>query len=283
MRLHYAFLLACHPVAAWTMWSRWDPALAALALGVQFVVGCLGITLGYHRLLAHRSFVTPKWLERVFATCGLLALQGDPIEWVAVHRQHHRFADKDGDPHDARRGFFHSHMGWIDEDYFPHATEELLRTYAADLWKDPWYQVLHRFGIVLVVAYAALLLALGGVDALLWGLVVRLVVGDHCTWFVNSAGHCLGWRAYRRRDRSTNCFWVALISFGEGFHNNHHAFPSSARHGFEWWQIDVTWWVIRGLRRAGLAWGVNRPGPRERRMASRPRSIGELLGVVRPG
>jgi len=282
MRPHYAFLWVCHGVAAWTLATRFSWSGVALAAGLQVLFGCLGITLGYHRLLTHRALEVPRWLERTLAVLGTLAVQGDPVEWVAVHRQHHRYADTPRDPHDAGRGFFFSHMGWIDRDYFPHVTEEKLRTYAGDLWRVPFYRGLHRAGALLVVAFVATLYALGGWDAVLWGFFVRLVVGDHCTWLVNSAGHCLGWRAYARGDRSTNCTWAALLSFGEAFHNNHHAFPSSARHGLAWWQPDMTWGVICLLRRAGLARKVKLPRPWELAAASGPRSLAEWVGVTSP-
>ncbi len=282
VRLHYAFLWVAHAIAAWTLLTRFSWSGLSLAFSLQVLFGCLGITLCYHRLLTHRSFSVPTWLERGLACLGVLALQGDPIEWVAVHRQHHRFADRDGDPHDASRGFFWSHMGWIDRNYFPFVTDGHLASYAGDLYRQPFYRRLRSLQLPMVGGFVAGLWSGGGLDGVLYGLFVRLVVGDHCTWFVNSAGHAFGWQAYPRDDLSTNCWWAGLLSFGEAFHNNHHAFPSSARHGLSWWQLDVTWWVIRGLELIGLAREVRLPSPDELAAALPPPGLAAALGLVRP-
>ncbi|MBI3892398.1 MAG: fatty acid desaturase [Candidatus Wallbacteria bacterium] len=280
-RPHCLFLWAAHAVSVYTVVWRWSWAGALSVLAMHAVFGCLGITLGYHRLLTHRSFSTPRWLERALAVVGALALQGDPAEWVSVHRQHHRFSDREGDPHDASRGFWFSHMGWIDRHYFPHVTAERLEQYAPDLVREPFYAGLRRAYLPLVLAWVAACWAVAGWDGILWGLFVRLVVTDHFTWFVNSAGHSLGYQAYRTGDLSTNCFWTALVSFGEGWHNNHHAFPASARHGLEWWQLDLTWAAIRALSLAGLATAVRLPPGDARSEACGPSGAFEALGLVR--
>ncbi|MBI2945022.1 MAG: fatty acid desaturase [Candidatus Wallbacteria bacterium] len=247
---------------------------------MHVVFGCFGITLGYHRLLTHRSLAVPAWLERLLAVAGALALQGDPIEWVTVHRQHHRDSDREGDPHDASRGFWFSHMGWIDRSYFPFVTVERMQQYAPDLAREPFYRKLRRRYSLLVMAWIAACWAVAGTDGVLWGLFVRLVFTDHMTWFVNSAGHALGYQAYRTGDLSTNCFWTALVSFGEGWHNNHHAHPASARHGLAWWQLDFTYLVIRALESLGLAWSVRLPSSEAIAVGEGPTGLLAALGLT---
>ncbi|HEY1656387.1 MAG TPA: fatty acid desaturase [Candidatus Tumulicola sp.] len=227
-------------------------ALVAAAV-VSYFTGALGITLCYHRTLTHRSLRLRKPLEYFLAVCGTLALQGDPIRWVAVHRKHHAHADREGDPHSIHLGFKWAHVDWIYRYNADYPTDEEVLRYAPDLCADPFYRALRWLSLPLQIALAGLLFALGGWAFVVWGIFVRLVVSYHSTWLVNSAAHMLGYRTYSTADRSTNCWWVALMSFGEGWHNNHHAFPFSARHGLRWFEIDMTWWHVRVLAFLRLA------------------------------
>jgi stearoyl-CoA desaturase (delta-9 desaturase) len=227
-------------------------AVAAAAV-VLYVTGGLGVALCFHRTLTHRGLRLRKPLEYATSIFGTLALQGDPIRWVATHRKHHAHSDKHGDPHGRDRGFRWAHVNWLYRRNDALPTEEELRRFAPDLYADRFYRVLPYAQWPLHLALAGLLFALGGWSWLIWGMFVRLAVGYHATWLVNSAAHSIGYRTYRTRDLSTNCWWVALISWGEGWHNNHHAFPYSARHGFRWFEVDPTWWLVRMLALLRLA------------------------------
>jgi sn-1 stearoyl-lipid 9-desaturase len=205
--LHIGALFALVP-------SNFSWSAVGVGLLLYWITGGLGITLGFHRLVTHRSFQTPKWLEYLLVLFGTLACQGGPIEWVGTHRIHHLHSDTEQDPHDSNKGFWWSHMGWLI--YHAPAHAEVPR-FTKDIADDPVY---------------------------------------HCTWLVNSATHKFGYRSYEAGDRSTNCWWVALLVFGEGWHNNHHAFQYSARHGLEWWEIDMTWMTVQLLQALGLATNV---------------------------
>jgi stearoyl-CoA desaturase (delta-9 desaturase) len=220
---------------------------------VSYATGALGVTLCYHRVLTHRSFRLRKPLEYLFATFGTLALQGDPIRWVAVHRKHHAHADHDGDPHDIRLGFGWAHVEWLYRHNVALPSEEEIARYAPDLYADRYYRALQYLAGPLQIALAVAFFLIGGWSWVVWGVFVRLVVSYHSTWLVNSAAHMLGYRTFRTTDRSTNCWWVAVLSFGEGWHNNHHAFPFSARHGLRWFEIDMTWWHVKLLAFLRLA------------------------------
>ncbi|XP_034696113.1 palmitoyl-monogalactosyldiacylglycerol delta-7 desaturase, chloroplastic-like [Vitis riparia] len=229
-----------------------------LAMALYAVTGLLGITLSYHRNLSHKSFKLPKWLEYSFAYCGVQALQGNPTDWVSTHRYHHQFCDSERDPHTPMRGFWHSHMNWL----FDHnsVTEKCGKpNNVGDLEKQPFYRFISKTYILHPVALGALLYALGGFPFLVWGMGVRIVWVYHITWLVNSACHVWGKQAWNTGDLSRNNWWVGLLAFGEGWHNNHHAFEYSARHGLEWWQIDMTWYVVRFLQALGLATDVKLP------------------------
>jgi len=231
----------------------------ALSIFLYWVATGLGISMGYHRLHTHRSYKLPLWLEHFFALCGTLTLEGGPIFWVATHRIHHQYSDKPGDPHSPRDGAWWSHIGWLLVGESKHNNTNLMAKYAPDLARDPFYVVLNKYHWVPVLILAAVLYAIGGLPVMLWGTFVRIVFGLHATWLVNSATHMWGPRRFETRDDSRNNWLVALISFGEGWHNNHHAFPASARHGLDRGQIDVSWWIIRGLERLGLVWNVKVP------------------------
>lgn len=221
-----------------------------LMIFLHWVTGGLGITLGFHRLLTHRSFQVPKLLEYFLAFCGTLACQGGVIDWVGMHRLHHLHSDQGADPHDSSRGFWWSHMGWM---LYELPARSQISRFTRDLTEDRVYQFLNVAFIPIQVGLGVLLYFLGGWPFVVWGIFVRLVAVFHCTWLVNSATHLFGYRTYESSDRSTNCWWVALLTYGEGWHNNHHAFQHSARHGLQWWEIDLTWMTIRLLQALGLA------------------------------
>jgi stearoyl-CoA desaturase (delta-9 desaturase) len=241
--------------------------------GILYVAAGFGVTAGYHRLLTHRSFQTPKPVEYLLTVLGLLANQGGPLQWVAVHRIHHGHSDAPGDPHSPRDGVWWAHLLWW-MPYTP-ALDEPARyeRYVADLAKDPVHCFFQRRHVLVPVALAGLLFALGqvcggvGLSWVVWGMFVRTTLLHHATWLVNSATHLWGYRSHATRDRSTNLWWVALVSLGEGWHNNHHAFPRSARHGLRWWEADPTYWLIRLLGAVGLAGQIHVPGRVLRRAA----------------
>jgi sn-1 stearoyl-lipid 9-desaturase len=221
-----------------------------LALLLHWITGGLGITLGWHRLLSHRSFQVPKWLEYFLAVCGTLALQGGIIWWVGLHRHHHLHSDENVDHHDSTKGFLWSHVRWMC--YEIPAVSDIPR-FTKDIADDPVYKFLNEYFFPLQVALGVVLYAIGGWPFVFWGVFVRLVVVYHCTWLVNSATHKFGYRNFETTDNSKNCWWVAITTYGEGWHNNHHAYQYSARHGMKWWEIDITWMTIQVLQFLGLA------------------------------
>jgi stearoyl-CoA desaturase (delta-9 desaturase) len=227
--------------------------LAAVSVFLYWVATGLGISMGYHRLHTHRSYKVPLLLEYFFAVCGALTLEGGPISWVATHRIHHQKSDQPGDPHSPRDGAWWSHAGWIMFGEANHNRTRQMSKYAPDLAKHRFYLWLNDYHWLPLVVLGVLLLALGGVPLLLWGVAVRVVFGLHATWLVNSATHMWGARRFNTRDDSRNNWWVALITFGEGWHNNHHAHPASARHGLAWYEFDPTWIQIRILKMLGIA------------------------------
>jgi fatty-acid desaturase len=228
----------------------------ATMLVLWWVAGSLGIGMGYHRLLTHRGFKCSKALEYFFTLCGTLALEGGPIFWVATHRIHHQHSDHDGDPHTPREGTWWAHMGWILTGKAMHHDTEILARYTPDLSKDKFHVAMTTWHWVPQVVVGLALLAYGGIPYVLWGVFFRTTYGLHATWLVNSATHLWGSRRFQTRDDSTNNWWVALLSFGEGWHNNHHAHPVSARHGLAWYELDVNWITISTLRAVGLVWDV---------------------------
>jgi stearoyl-CoA desaturase (delta-9 desaturase) len=236
------------------------PAVA-IAVALHYVTGGIGISLGFHRMLTHRSLRCPRWLEYAFAVCGTLALQGGPIDWVATHRAHHAHTDREGDPHNVRQGLGWAHVEWLYRTNEARPTVAEQRHLAPDLVGDPVYRFLERTYLPWQVALGLVLFAAGGWPWVIWGIFVRVVVTYHVTWLVNSAAHYSGYRTYRTDDRSTNNWVVALLSWGEGWHNNHHAFPYSARHGLRRFEIDITWYSIRLLAMLRMARDIRLPTP----------------------
>ncbi len=249
----------------------WSALVVAL---VVYLLAGLGVTMGYHRLLTHRSFQTPKLVEYILTALGSLANQGGPLQWVAVHRVHHRHSDEEGDPHSPRDGVWWAHMLWW-MPYVP-ALDDAVRyqKYVLDLSKDRMHRLFDRYYILLTLLLAGLLYGLGeawggvGLSWLVWGIFVRTTLQYHATYLVNSATHMWGYQSHKTKDRSTNLWWVALLTLGEGWHNNHHAFPRSARHGLRWWEIDVTYLLIRLMSFVALAREIHVPGKVLRKIAS---------------
>lgn len=221
-----------------------------------WISGSVGIGIGFHRLLTHRGFQTPKWVEYFLTFCGLLALEGGPINWVVTHRIHHAFTEEPEDPHSPRDGWWWAHMGWILRGTAQQHSEKVMRRYAPDLMKDPvlvWFNRLYYFPILIL---GVIFYAVGGWSMFLWGTFLHVALGLHITWLVNSATHTWGTRRFETSDDSTNNFLIALLTFGEGWHNNHHAYPTAARHGLRWYEIDINWVGIRVLMFLGLAKAV---------------------------
>jgi len=231
----------------------------ALAAVLYWATICLGITLCFHRLLTHRSFTLVKPLEYFFAVLGTLSLEGGPVMWVSYHRVHHAHSDTDRDVHSPNRGFWWSHLGWV---VFRHPETMSLNYYsrfAKDIARDPFYQFLDLALLPMQLVLAIVLYLLGGWPFVVWGIFVRLVFALNATYFVNSACHIWGYRSHETDDRSTNLWWIALLTFGEGWHNNHHAMPRSPRHGMQWWEVDITYSVIWFLAKLGLARNLQLP------------------------
>ena len=237
-------------IAALFMFS-WRSLLISMAL-YWMTVGW-GISLGYHRLHTHRSYKCPVWMEYFFAVCGALTLEGGPIFWVATHRIHHQKSDQPGDPHSPHDGAWWAHIGWILFGETNHNNTKLMSKYAPDLAKHKFYIWLNNWHWVPMVVLGGILMATGGWSLLCWGIFLRVVVGLHATWLVNSATHMWGNRRFTTKDDSRNNWWVALMTFGEGWHNNHHAHPTSARHGLAWYEFDISWITLKMLKAIGVA------------------------------
>jgi stearoyl-CoA desaturase (delta-9 desaturase) len=261
-------LAAC--IMLWGTAFSWTYLLLLVGM---FIVTGLGITVGFHRLFTHRSFECPAWVRYAFGAMGSMAVEGPVLHWVAEHRRHHQYSDHDGDPHsphghgetwgDMLRGAWHSHVGWM----FRRSSRDLPR-YVKDLRSDPVVCRINRqFGLwvligLLVPAILGGLLTMSWIGVLLgflWGGLARVFLVHHVTWSVNSICHLWGARPFEAHDHSRNNAIVGILALGEGWHNNHHAFPTSARHGLAWWQFDLSYMVIRTLKAVGLAWGVRIP------------------------
>lgn len=278
-RDHYSFILASSiaPLlgviaAVVLLWDRMVGPADLVAFAIMYVISGLGVSTGYHRLLAHRSFKTYRPLRVFFASAGAMAGQGPPLIWTAHHRRHHRVADKPGDPHSpylndepgiqgALKGLWHAHLGWL---FDKKLSSDPIR-YCPDLARDKDMRVISRYFLTFVAAGIVLpgLIGLaitgtweGFATGALWGGLVRFFFSNHITYAVNSIGHYFGRRRFETPDESRNVAWLSVLSFGESWHNNHHAFPRSARHGLAWWEIDISAMVIRALAAVGLAWDV---------------------------
>lgn len=251
--LSVGFFGSIHALALLAPWFFSWSALG-VAIFLHWLFGSIGICLGYHRLLTHRSLQVPKLLEYFIAVLGALAIQGGPIFWVGGHRQHHAHTeDNNKDPYSARRGFWWSHILWL---FYPRAEffhYEAYKRYAPDIDRDPFYRWLNRYFLVLQIPLGILLYSIGGWSFVIYGLFVRSVFLWHSTWLINSATHMSGYRSFDSEDNSRNLWWAAILTYGEGWHNNHHAHPNVAKAGLKWWEIDMTWWAIQILQKLGLA------------------------------
>ncbi len=264
-------------------WMGWQ-YLALLVLG--HVITGMGITIGFHRLLAHRSFETYRPVRAFWMMMGALSVQGSPIVWCAIHRRHHGCSDQHGDPHSPNlhgsglrgmlHGLWHGQVGWLFTGFWSAPDFE---RYVPDLMREKWLVRIDKGYYWFVVASLAIPAAIGfwigggwfgALLGFLWGGLARIFMTHHITWSINSVCHVFGRRPFEAGDHSTNNLLCALLGFGEGWHNNHHAFPNSARHGLQWWQLDTSWWVIRGMQLCGLAWNVKLPT--KRAMASKRRA-----------
>ena len=251
-------MVAFHVLAVVALfYVTWSALLVAFIL--HWVCIGWGIGMGYHRLHTHRAYKVPRFVEYFLAVCATLTLQGGPIFWTAVHRIHHQYSDDTGEPHTPRDGKWWSHMLWTIFGEALHSNTAVVGKYAPDLMQDRFYRVLNTWHWVPLVVLGISLYLIGGLPWLLWGVFFRVVFGLHATWLVNSATHLWGKRRFETPDDSKNSMWVALLTFGEGWHNNHHALPRSARHGLTWTEIDLTWMQIRLLEILGIATDVQVP------------------------
>jgi fatty-acid desaturase len=276
-RIRWAYVIALSvvhlgAVAAFIPWLFSWTALIVAAVGIH-IFG-MGINVGYHRLLSHGSFATKRWVERALVYLGVCCLEDTPIKWVSTHRRHHQHSDRDDDPHSPKVSVFWSHVGWLFLDNPNTHSLDAYGKYARDLVEDPFYRTLERnfrwFWIY--VAHAVLFTAVGGLigaltggaseavrmslSFLVWAVFVRTVLVWHITWSVNSLAHVWGYRNYNTRDDSANNWFVALVSVGEGWHNNHHHAPTSATNRHRWWEFDISYLEIVLLKKLGLAWDV---------------------------
>lgn len=268
------------------MWGWGVSGRDLIIAGVFYVITGLGITVGYHRLLTHRSFDVPNWVRVGWAIAGSLAVQGSVIDWVATHRRHHAYSDEEGDPHSPHldaadgvkgilRGLYHAHLGWMFE---PDGTEA--ETWAPDLLDNdaivkvnrafPWL-ILATFLLPALIGGLWSMSLMGAVTAAIWAGLLRMFLLHHVTWSINSICHFYGTRPFASRDEARNNIWLSVLSFGESWHNAHHAFPASARHGLRWWEFDASWITIKAMEVVGLARNIKLPSPNQLARKKLPR------------
>jgi stearoyl-CoA desaturase (delta-9 desaturase) len=249
---HTFLVVSLHAFGLLGLWFWPRTVDLVLFLSLYFIT-TFSIGIGYHRLLTHRGFVSPRWLRRILAWGGAAALQGGPARWAAIHRRHHQMADKHGDPHSPLMGLLHAHVGWILKRDAAEGSDyrELVPDVSAN---DPWLRILdYKFLFTLPWVLTALLCyGIGGWRGVLWGTVVRTLTLWHFTWCINSVCHVIGKRPNQTRDESRNVWWLGLLTLGEGWHNNHHAHPRAAIHGWRWYQVDISGYVIRLLAKVGV-------------------------------
>jgi stearoyl-CoA desaturase (delta-9 desaturase) len=265
-------------VAIVLFWNHGVDAIDLEILAVMYLITATGVTIGYHRLLTHRAFRTYPWLERTFAVMGSLSVQGSVMDWVADHRKHHAHTDIEGDPHSPHvghggglHGLLYAHMGWLLETQ----GQADWKKYASELYEDPAMRKIgRRFPLLVLLSLLIPTVAgfvlhgytlSGALQGYVWGGLVRIFLVHHVTWSVNSVCHFFGSRRFDIEDRSTNVGWLAVLSLGESWHHNHHAFPRSAYHGLRWWEVDPSGLIIAMMARLGLAWDVVRITPERQR------------------
>lgn len=287
--------ILCLGLVGWQVWGQALHWQDLVVLAVTYVPIGLGIAVGFHRYFTHRAFKAKPSVRAVLAVLGSAALEGPVISWVATHRKHHAFSDREGDPHSphvghdgeaegALRGLAHAHLGWL----FLHTQRPAKDRYAPDLLDDPtirfvdktwWLWALLGLAFPFALGFALTGTLIGGLTGLLWGGAVRILLFHHCTYAINSLCHFFGARRFATGDESRNLAWLAPFSLGEAWHNNHHAFPTSAAHGLRWWEFDVSALVIRALERLGLVWDVVRvPLDRQRGKLRSAGATGALEG-----
>lgn len=275
----------------WTIAMAHD-WISITAFVLTYLAIGFGVTIGYHRLLAHRAFNTYRWVEGIFIVLGCMSMQGPPIRWAATHRRHHQKSDHDGDPHSPNlhgdgalgvlRGLWHAHTGWLLTPDKPHIDRSV-----KDLLRDPMIRMIDRLywlwlAISIAVPFTIGFLGYhyswtGGLACVFWAVVVRISLMHHATWSVNSVCHTFGYRNYEATDESRNNPIVAIVSLGEGWHNNHHAFPTSARHGMRWFEFDLSWMVIRTLELSRLVWDVRRPSSAAMKLKQVGQAVADTL------
>jgi stearoyl-CoA desaturase (delta-9 desaturase) len=284
--------------AVWLMWGHWVGWSDVVVFAVMYLVSGYGVTVGFHRMLTHRAFQTHRLTRYVFAFLGMLSVQGPVIDWVADHRKHHAHTDVEGDPHSphvghghgvagALKGLWHAHVGWL---WRTHG-EASGKKYARDLVEDPTMRAINRrFPLIVLLSLGAPAL-LGGLlttswhgafTGLIWGGFARIFLQHHVTWSVNSVCHFFGRRRFDVEDHSTNVFWLAIPSFGESWHHNHHAFPRSAAHGLRWWEIDPSALLIRTMAKLHLAWDVVEIAPERQAQKLAPQPSGRRRRLAEP-
>jgi len=242
--------------AIWLLWNRavnWSDITLLL---IMYSLTAFGVTVGFHRMLTHRSFKPHPVIKFILLVLGSMALEGPALEWAATHIKHHANSDREGDPHSPVEGFFHAHIGWIFN-----AEKADPNVYCRNLVRDPMIVFIDRTFFLWAALSIVIPFAIGGWHGLLWGGLVRIFLAHHVTWSVNSVCHTFGRRDFETTDQSRNEWIVGLLAFGEGWHNNHHAFPRSAFHGLRWWQFDLSGYLIWTLERFGLVKDVYRVTP----------------------
>jgi fatty-acid desaturase len=296
------FFLAVHAVAilALVPWFfSWTGVL--LCIITYYVIGMMGVHVGLHRLFTHRGFSCPIWVERTLAILACCCGQDAPTHWVAVHRLHHHHSDDELDPHSPQRGFFWAHIGWLVVEGYDRNRGPLMDRYAKDLRRDPFqaWLVKHDTWVFIMFASWVLFFIAGfgaaaltgssvakaaqfGFSLVIWGAALRTVIMWHVSWIVNSADHLWGYRNYNTADCSRNSIWLGVLCNGDGWHNNHHADPRSARHGHKWWEFDPAWGAIRLMMALGLAENPRLPSPLLATRFSTPASQPALEDFVAP-
>lgn len=250
----YAMVMLWQRAVGWTE--------VGLMLGLYILSG-LGITIGYHRLLTHKSFSTYPPIKALLLIMGSLALEGGPIYWASTHIQHHAHSDEEDDPHSPLENFWYAHLGWL----FKHEADP--DKYGTWLRRDPVIVWVNRTWMFWSAMGLLIPFLIAGWPGLIWGGLVRIFLTHHITWSVNSICHTFGQRPFQTTDASRNNWLVGLLAFGEGWHNNHHAFPRAAYHGLRWWQIDISAYIIRGMQAVGLAWDVHQVRPEDEERLNR--------------
>ena len=243
--LHLGALLAFLP-------STFSWSAVGLCVFMYWLTASVGICFGFHRYLSHRGMKMSRWLDYFVVFCGTLACQNGPLKWVAQHRMHHDGSDTEDDPHNVQRGFWWAHLGWMCYDRHQFDNKTRMRKFTRDINKDKFYQFLDKYFIHIQTAVGIVFYLIGGISWVVWGIFVRLVLVYHATWCVNSVCHLWGYTNYRTSDLSKNNPIIAVLTFGEGWHSNHHKIPRNVKHGIKLYEVDMTYYLIYSLYLLGL-------------------------------